>query len=257
MRLGCCAYSYRDPLTTGRMDLLGFLDTCAGLGFEGVEITSYYVGDTSPAALRGLKRECFVRGLEITGVAVGTNFCQLPVEGRARDIAVTRSWIEHGERLGAPYIRVFAGPVPEGDSEEAARSRCLACLEEAVEHGERHGVVVGLENHGGITGTAAQVLALTEAVGPSPWFGINFDCGNFRNPAEEFGPVARHAVSVHAKRSYHDASGTKREVEWPVLRSALEAAGYRGFLNMEYEEPEDPMTGVPSFLEVLRRAFEA
>jgi sugar phosphate isomerase/epimerase len=255
MRLGCCAYSYRDKLTSGEMTILGFLDECARLGFEGVEITSYYVQDTSLAALRQLKRECFVRGLEVTGVAVGTNYCQSSVEGRAKDLTTTRAWMAHGETLGAPFIRVFAGPVPEGDTEEAARTRCLAGLEEAIAHGEEHGIVVGLENHGGITGTAEQVLRIVEAVGPSPWFGINLDSGNFQRPAEEFPLVAPHTVTVHAKRSYHDPSGTRHEVDWADLRRTLEAAGYRGFLNMEYEEPEDATTGVPDFLRVLREVF--
>lgn len=255
MRIACCAYSYRERLTSGEMSLLGFLDTCVALGFEGVEITSYYVADTSPSALRSLKRECFSRGLEITGVAVGTNFCQLDEEKRARDLETTRAWIGHGEILGAPYIRVFAGPVPAGDTEEAARARCLMNLAEAVACGEEHGVVVGLENHGGITETAEQIERLIREVGPSPWFGLNLDSGNFHRPEAELVPAARHAVSVHAKRSYRTPEGEVRRVDSALLRAALEAAGYRGFVNIEYEEPEPPEEGVPQFLAELRSAF--
>jgi sugar phosphate isomerase/epimerase len=255
MRIGCCAYSFRDRLTAGELSFVGFLDIAAEMGFEGVEITSYYVSDTSPEALRRLKRECFTRGLEITGVAVGTNFCQADDAKRAHDLDVTRAWAEHGERLGAPYIRVFAGPTPEGDTEESARLRCVRCIHEAMAVGEKHGLVVGLENHGGITANAEQVLKLVEAVGPSDWFGINFDSGNFHQPEVDFGPVAPHAVSVHAKKSYRDPSGEKRAIDQAMLRRALDAAGYRGFLNIEYEEPEDPMEGVPELLGALRAVF--
>jgi len=44
-------------------------------------------------------------------------------------------------------------------------------------------------------------------------------------------------------------------VDYALVRRLLEGQGYRGFINMEYEEPEDPMTGVPSFMEVLVAAL--
>ncbi len=255
MKLGCCAYSYRDKLTSGAMTFEGFLDQCVDLGFDGVEITSYYLNETDRASLNALKRACFARGLDVSGVAVGTNFCQLDDDKRAADIRNTAEWIYRGAALGAPFIRVFAGPVPEGDTEEAAFDRCLACLEDVIERGERHGVVVALENHGGVTATAAQVEKLVKAIGPTPWFGVNLDTGNFRNPDEEFAAVAPYVVTVHAKAKYTSVAGERTDVDWTGLRAALEAAGYRGYLNMEYEEPEDCMIGVPALMEKLVAAF--
>lgn len=39
--------------------------------------------------------------------------------------------------------------------------------------------------------------------------------------------------------------------------ATLRASGYRGFLNVEYEEEEDPMTGVPALVEAVRGALAA
>lgn len=255
MKLGCCAYSYRDQLTSGAMTLESFIDTCADLGFDGVELTSYYFRDMERATLNALKRRCFARGLEVSGVAVGTDFCRAEAEARELDIAKAKSWIEHGVVLGAPFARVFAGPVPKGDTEDAAFARCIACLLEVIEHGERHGVVVGLENHGGITATAEQVERIVAAIGENPWFTVNLDLGNFRDPKNEFPRIIPHSLTMHAKVRYTDLAGARRDVDYASLRDQLAAAGYRGFLNVEYEEPEDASTGVPRFLAALRAVF--
>ena len=45
MKLGTCAYSYRDLLTSGEMTMIEFLDLAAELNFDGVELTGYYLAE--------------------------------------------------------------------------------------------------------------------------------------------------------------------------------------------------------------------
>src|SRR5437870_7882655 len=82
MRIGCAAYSYRQALQGGALTLEGFVDECARLGLDGVELTAYYFKSTEPAALQALKRHCFRRGLHVAGTAVGSNFTQTDPEKR-------------------------------------------------------------------------------------------------------------------------------------------------------------------------------
>lgn len=255
VRLGCCAYSYRDKLQSGQMTLVGFLDECVRVGFDGVELTSYYFPEASRSELLALKRECFARGLEVTGTAVGTNLCQANPAARAADVRKAQEWMEKGSLLGAPFIRVFAGGPAEGEPEQTAFERCIAGIEELLPHAEANGMVIGLENHGGITSTAEQVLRIVEAIGETPWFTINLDTGNYREPEREISMTVPHVLTVHAKRRYRGLDGEMHDVDYAMVRRLLEAQGYRGFINMEYEEPEDPMTGVPSFMEILVAAF--
>ena len=72
MKIGCCAYSYRQYLLAGEMSLEEFVDTAAGLGVEGVELTSYYFPTTDREYLNSLKRHCLVRGVDVSGAAVGS-----------------------------------------------------------------------------------------------------------------------------------------------------------------------------------------
>ena len=47
----------------------------------------------------------------------------------------------------------------------------------------------------------------------------------------------------------------KRPVDVDRVIGTLHAAGYRGFLNIEYEEEEDPKTGVPKLMRRMQSAL--
>ncbi len=252
MRLGCCAYSYRDVLKDGQWTLEDFIKACSKLGLDGVELTSYYFPSTERAYLNDVKRCCASLGLHVAGTAVGSNFCKADEAERRAQIDMTKEWIEHSVVLGAPCIRVFAGPVPEGHTEAEAAGWAVAAMRECAEYGGERGVLVAMENHGGITGTAAQVVELVKAV-DHPWFGVNLDFGNFRDPQTEFAPVAPHAVTTHAKVTHRDAEGNRKMVDYALARRVMEGVGYKGYISIEFEEPEDPRVGVPAFVEELKR----
>ena len=254
MRLGCAAYSYRDLFRAGELTLFQFVDACAAMGLDGVELTAYYFADTSRPALNELKRHCHRRGMHILGTAVGSNFTHPDDDALRSQIEMTRAWIDHSVALGAPCIRVFAGNVPEGWAEDAAVNRCVACLREIVPYAADRGVLVALENHGGITTTAEQVLRLVRMV-DHPWLGVNLDFGNFRvDPYREIEQVAPWAVTTHAKVS--SRFGEQRaEVDYVRVVRIMRAAGYEGYLSVEFEEREDPRVGVPRFVARLREAL--
>jgi sugar phosphate isomerase/epimerase len=253
MRLGCAAYSYREHLQSGKMSLEQFVDACVDMGLDGVELTSYYFPSTEREYLHQLKRHCFLRGQHILGTAVGSNFTQVDDGKRRENVRMTRDWIDHSVILGAPCIRVFAGPIPTDVPEEQAFNWALECLQECVAHGSERGVTVALENHGGVTSTAPQVRKFLDAI-DNPWFGLNLDFGNFRvDPYAEFEQVAPHAVTTHAKVTTR--VGEEREpVDYARVREIMDRAGYRGYLSVEYEEKEDAAVAVPRFVEYLKTA---
>jgi sugar phosphate isomerase/epimerase len=253
MRLGCAAYSYRNYLTAGTMSLEQFVDTCAEMDLDGTELTSYCFPSTERDYLNRLKRHCLQRGQHILGTAVGSDFTK-PDEARRREhVQMTRDWIDHSVILGTPCIRVFAGPLPDGVPEDQAFGWALECLQECVEYGSKAGVAIALENHGGITGTASQVRRFLDVI-DSPWFGVNLDFGNFHeDPYAEFAVLAPQAITTHVKVTSRFGSDV-RELDYARIKGILDAAGYQGYLSIEFEEKEDPKSGVPRFVDVLKRA---
>lgn len=254
MRLSCCAYSYRDYLKNGAMTLEEFVDTASDIGFEGVELTAYYFPTTEREYLNRIKRHVHRRGLSVSGTAIGTDFAQADAEKRRSHVQMAREWIDHSVALGAPTIRVFAGPVHEGSTEEQAFGWVVEALQECAAYAGARGVLLALENHGGITGEAGQALRIMSAV-DSQWLGLNLDFGNFTGDIyEQFALCAPHAVATHAKVTYRSESGPE-PVDYARVKSIMEAAGYRGWLAVEYEEQQDPKEAVPAFAKQLQAVF--
>lgn len=235
------------------MTLEGFLNKAVEMELDGVELTAYYFPTTEKDYLNHIKKEAFLRGLDISGTAVGNNFCHAEPDKRTEQVQMVKDWIDVSYHLGAPCIRVFAGGPPKGHTEDEAIGWVVSALKECTEYAEPKGVIVALEDHGGVTSTAEQVLRIYNEVN-SDWLGINLDTGNFRkNPYEEISTVAPYAVTTHAKvEILNPATGEREKADFERIVQSLRQAGYHGYLSIEYESEEDPMTGVPRFVNYLK-----
>jgi sugar phosphate isomerase/epimerase len=261
LRLSLAAYSFRDDFvaakdgTPARLDMFKFIDFCAENDVPGAELTSYYFKPNPDGEyLARVRRHAHLRGVTVSGTAVGNNFTLPAGEKREAEIASVLTWIERAAVLGAPHIRVFAGKPVEGQSKEEAKKQCVAALEQCGEAAGKHGIFLGVENHGGIVAEAADLLDIVRAVG-SPWVGINLDTGNFHtdDPWGDLARCAPYAVNVQYK-AYVQARGAKEKSPGDAARMVkmLRDAGYSGWVALEYELKEDPWKAVPAILSDLR-----
>lgn len=256
MRLSCCAYSYRQALQAGALTLPDFLQLCRAIGFDGVELTAYYFPTTERAYLNEIKLRAHREGLTVSGTAVGNDFAQPDPAKRAEHVAMTKAWIDHSVVLGAPTLRVFAGHVRPEQTEAEAFANVVACLQECAEYAVERGVILALENHGGLTETADGTLRLLRTVS-HPALGLNLDFGNFIGDVyDQFAECAAYAVAAHAKRTAANEAGGREEINYHRVRDLLETADYRGYLAIEYEEEEPAETGVPRLAAYLRGVFQ-
>lgn len=257
-KLSLAAYSFRQALqgqSTPKMTLEDFIRLCADLNLEACELTSYYFPKNfDEAYLLNLKQLTFRLGLDISGIPIANDFCHAPGAKRDEALAHTRKWVDHAATLGAPVIRIFAGNVPKGDTEEAAIKRCAQGINESVEYAAKKGVVLALEDHHGITATADQMLKIIEQVNESPFFGVNLDTGNFESadPYADMVKMAPYAVTVQVKTDVF-VNGTRKTTpaDLPRIFQILRDAKYRGYVALEYEG-ENPETVVPQLIEKLR-----
>jgi sugar phosphate isomerase/epimerase len=265
LRLSLAAYGFRQWLidyqrkaTTSKnkptMTLDDFIDLAAGMDLDAVELTAYYFPKTTPDYLAHLKGRCTRLGLDVSGTAVGNNFCVADDEKLRAQIDSVKQWIEHSARLGAKTMRIFAGNVAKTDSEEKARSRCVAAIQEACDHAAKYGIYLALENHGGLTSTAEQVLALVKAV-KHDWFGVNLDTGNFHteDPYGDLEKIAPYAVVAQVKTEVQRRGMKKEEADLKRLIDILRSVQYRGYVALEYEAAEDAHTAVPRHIEALKK----
>jgi sugar phosphate isomerase/epimerase len=259
MRLSLAAYSYDRYLRLSlkpkpTMSLEDFVDAAALMPVDAVELTAYYFPSTQPRYLANMKGRCTRLGLDISGTAVGNNFCHTDAGRMKEEIASVKNWIEHTSRLGGKTMRIFAGNLEKGDAEDRARTRAVAAIQEVCEHAGQFGIFLALENHGGITGTSEQMLAIVRAV-KSDWFGVNLDTGNFhtQDPYADLARIAPYAVVVQIKTEIQRAGKRKEDADLKRLVSILRDANFRGYVALEYEAEEDPKVAVPRHTATLRQ----
>jgi sugar phosphate isomerase/epimerase len=258
-KLSLAAYSYRQFLTgdNPRMDLFDFVNVAADMGLDAVEPTSYYFPkDVDSEYLHRLKHHAFLLGLDISGTAVGNNFCLPPGPARDEQLKLVRTWVDHAADLNAPVIRIFAGTVPKGDDEAKAIERAIEGMKEALAYAATKGVTLALENHGGITATPEQILKLVKAV-DAPNFGVNLDTGNFHteDPYGDLAKLAPYAVNVQVKTEISRMGQKKEDADLKRIVDMLREAKYRGYVVLEYEESGNPREESAKYLDELRTAF--
>jgi sugar phosphate isomerase/epimerase len=260
LALSLAAYSFRDSFKTAaphHIDMFDFVDFCADHGCEGAELTSYYFPTPiTDEFLIKLKRHAFLRGVAISGSAVGNNFALPAGEKRSKEIKLVKDWIDHAALLGAPHIRVFAGPKPKDIDLAEAKKLCIEGLDETADYAGSRGIFLGLENHGGIVAEPEGLLEIVKAV-KSPWLGVNLDTGNFQtdDPYADLARCAPYAVNVQLKVEITRRNKKSEPSDLPGLIRILRDANYQGYVALEYEGSEDPWQSIPGWLGRMKQVM--
>ncbi len=250
LRSALCAYSYREELSKKKMNYSDLVTLAVETGVDGIDMTVYWFPDTSDNFLIPLRSLAYRHAVEIYSISIRSEMTRTTPQERRDEVAAIGKWVDVAEKLGAGHIRVFGGKVPTGSSEDQAAAWCAETLKPAAEYAGKRGIVLGLENHGGITATAARILEIVKKV-DSPAVGINLDTGNFEKDAwAQIEMLAPQAVNVQVKAEIRDDSGNRVPGDWPRVIGILKKAGYRGYLALEYEEKDAP-ANVPGLLRKL------
>ncbi|MFO0791071.1 MAG: sugar phosphate isomerase/epimerase family protein [Pirellulales bacterium] len=258
-KFSLAAYSYRELLQAKQspLPIEAFIHDCAAFGLDGTELTSYYLKQDAPAEyFRQLKATAFKSGLDVSGTAVGNDFCHPAGPRRNTEIAHVKRWIEYADQMDAPVIRIFSGSAKPGQNVEDAQQLAIEAIEDCCEHAAKYGVFLALENHGGLTAKVDEMLKIVRAV-KSPWFGVNLDTGNFHS-ADVYGELAKiapYSINVQVKVAVQPTGSAKQPSDFGRLAQILRSVGYRGYVVLEFEESGDPRQECRKFIDQIRAAF--
>ncbi len=259
-RLALNAYSFNQPLRHKSMNWNDVVDYCARHGILALDATGYYFDSypkaPSPTVIAALKRRAFVNGVSICGTGVRNDFAVTDAQARRRDLRMVKDWTEAASLMGATVIRVFTGQRVAVDSTfDKTLEWMIPLFQECAAHGERYGVIVGLQNHHDFARTAAETIRIVEAVN-SDWFGVILDVGSLRihDAYEEIEKLLPYAVSWQLKENVFYGA---KEVPTDLARvkAIIDKGGYRGVLPIETLGAGDPRVKVAAFLEKVRAVF--
>jgi len=259
------AYSFNDLLTgKGQKDekptltLFELMDWCATQNIDAIDLTGYYFPGypevPSDEYIYELKRKAYKLGIDISGTGIRNNFASPDPAVRAVDVKRAKQWIIVAEKLGAPVIRLFAGEIPKGyeNKWDEVAGWMIACYKECAAFGEKHGVIIGIQNHGDMLQTADQCIKVVKAVN-SKWAGIILDTGNFKvpDPYVDIEAVIPYTINWQVKESVFGLGSTVR-TDFKRLGEILKRSGYRGYLPVETLTqkgiPYKPFELVPALL---------
>ena len=254
------------------MDLYDVVDFCAQHNIDAFDATGYFFPDyparPTDKYINELKLHAFESGVAISGSGVRNNFTVADKAARQADVENIKMWVEIASQLGAPVLRVFADTqmrdmhwqdVSPGKTHAQVAAAIADNLKECAEHGEKHGVVIGVQNHGDFLKTAEDQLELIGLVG-SKWCGAIVDTGYYMttDPYIDMQKVAPYAVNWQIKKSAFGAA-SPIPIDMNRLMHIIKASGYRGYIPIETlsvsGDNYDPFTVVPAFIDQVRAAI--
>ena len=222
-----------------------------------------------------MKQQVIDAGLEIAVYAASNNFVRPDSNVRRQEVADLNRNVDIALELGVDTMRVFSGDARDGVTLEQGMAWILDGLATCAAYAETRGVTLALENHGRFAGRSDQVRGIIEQVN-SPALRANFDTGNFllvgQDPLAAAHELAPLVVLVHLKdmrvagadetgHRFELADGTVLTgsaigdglVDLPAVLAVLREAGYDGWLSLEFEGSEDPISvGVPRSMDYAR-----
>lgn len=225
-------------------------------GFEAVELNSPFFESHETGYLDALKHNAESEGVALWGMAVdGTGSpCAVDEAERASNITACKEYLPVGKHLGLTYIRFNTGGNPQPD--EAEIERCADSFRQLAQAGEDLGIMICIENHGGLAITPEPIVAVMERVN-STYCRTLPDFGNFspeiRYDALE--KVVPYAAACHAKFFEFDEHGHDTTIDIGRIKNIFRECNFDGRLAIEFEGPGDDGEGVRLSKALLERVF--
>jgi len=250
------------------------IDLAAEMGFDGVELLQKQMPRMDNPYMQSLKKRAFAQGLPLMGYSTHQDFVDPDPYFRRKEVERTIFYLEQCYAMGIPTIRINTGrwdtsknfdelmknrgiePNLEGHTEDEAFKWVIDSINQLVPEAEKRGVILGLENHWGLTLTPEGLLRIVEAIN-SPWLKATVDTGNFLDePYGKIEQIADHAILLQAKSYYGGGWWYTLDLDYPRIAKIMQASGFAGWISLEFEGREDPLTAVPKSLAMLRAAFK-
>jgi sugar phosphate isomerase/epimerase len=239
------------------------IDEAAEMGFDGVEILHIQIEKESNEYLQG----------HLCGFSTHQGFVSPDKIKRQKNIDHTIKCIELAYRLGIPVIRINTGrwgtsrsfdelmknrgiePALPGYTDDDGFKWVIDSIEKCLPKAEECGVMLGLENHWGLSRTPEGLMKIINAI-DSAWLKVLLDTGNFlEDPYDKLDRCAAQAVFMQAKTYYGGGIWYTLDLDYGRIAKIMRKHNYHGYVSLEFEGHEDYRTALPKSLALLRKAF--
>ncbi len=252
----------------GGLDNLDFAKAARGFGITAIEYVNQFFKDKPKDRdyLTTMKKRADEHGVQsLLIMCDGLGRLGDPDRTkREATVEAHRPWLEAAKFLGCHSIRVNAASAGSYDEQMELAADGLARL---TAHGKDLGLNVLVENHGGLSSNGAWLAGVMKLVGDDRC-GTLPDFGNFRVSADEVYDRYRgvrelmpFAKAVSAKSHDFDEAGNEVHSDYRRMIDIVLAAGYSGYIGIEYEggklSEDDGIRATKRLLEAVREEVVA
>ncbi len=230
-------------------------------GIEAVEFVNQFFKDKAHDSeyLRDLKKRANDAGVTCVLIMIDGegDLTSKGDDQRTKAVENHKKWVDAAAALGCHAIRVNTGSHYSPTDVGSIADGCGRL----ADYGEKNGISVICENHGGPSSDPNSLIALMKAVG-KPTFGTLPDFGNFpikdgKYTIDVYDAIARmmpYAKGVSAKSHDFDESGKETMLDYARIMKIVTDAGYHGFVGIEYEGSK---LGEPEGIRATKKLLES
>ncbi len=245
-KISIAQWSFHRTINSKKMDNLDFAKVSKDMGFDGVEYVNGFFKKQGKNFnyLAEMDKRCKDNGIPSVLIMVdGEGALGDPdAKRRTQAIANHHQWIVAAKYLGCHAIRVNAQSRGNYAEQMKLAADGLARL---TEFGDRFGISVIVENHGGLSSNGKWLSGVMKKVN-MPGCGTLPDFGNFHEYDRYQGikDLMPFAKAVSAKSHTFDDDGNEIKSDYYRIMKTVLDHGYRGYVGVEFEGGGDEKTGI-------------
>lgn len=266
--------SFGRELRDGNMTLADVINTCADLGFDGVELSSGDFAQTTEDDVAALLEK---RSIALASYIIPANILTADAAVLPQSIHGAKKEIERAVRLQADIVMIVPRGRPGSESEYSAASENAAhALAELSRFGAEQDITITTENFGVLAHLWGKVAHLQAFLEQAPELRITFDDGNFLLAGEDclqaLDALGEKVVHVHLKDwrvveskerlpfpvpdrpncYYTSAQVGKGILPTADIINKLHQRGYTGYLSLEHGGAIPACEGAKEALEYVK-----
>lgn len=248
------------------------LTRCKAYGYDGIEWRGLgpdldltrSPAFAAPAAIARTRQAFADAGLEICGIDSSAHLSDADEAAGADNLDHARRMIDLAAALGAPFVRVFGGRIPDGDDHARTRARVAERLARLGDYAAQAdgAVTVVLETHDAFSTGAqvAEVLRQAEHPRVGALWDLHHPYRQGEAPGQTWAVLGPYVRQTHVKDSH--PGGTYcllGEGDVPIrdMLALLQRGGYDGWINLEWEKRwvpalADPDVAFPQYARTLQ-----
>jgi len=270
MKTAICHYSFHRIWQEENWTCMQLAENIKGFGVDGVDFHAGLLG-TQEGKIDEIKKALSCTGLVLSGFSLSNNFNISDPDKLRSEINNTVNWMQFAAELKAPVSRIFGGYIENRQDQNELDSgfqRIIDALGQVTQEAEKLGLILALENHGGLPCTGEEQVKVIKTIN-SPHLRATVDVGNYMQCHQEAHVGSEIAASVASYVHFKDYKKIpddnspmgyklqpciigRGDVDHKKCIQALTNAGYNGFIALEFEGPEHEMSAVPESISFMK-----